>query len=157
MAAPITIEQLILNHGIGVNLSDAATLDGHPIDDFSLVGHRHRAEDITSGVFPPDRLPTATTGNRGIVNLSTSVESESTSMAATPYTVHAVREMVRTKADEQHSHRPADINGGRFPEMMQAQTNTDYTTGQLRNIFLSKNSPTNTQGNNGDIWLKYED
>ena len=34
-----------------------------------------------------------------------------------------------------------------------AQANTDYTTGQVRNITLSTNAPSG--GNNGDIWIKY--
>ena len=35
-----------------------------------------------------------------------------------------------------------------------AQTNTSYTTAQMRNIIISTADPSG--GNNGDIWLKYE-
>lgn len=33
---------------------------------------------------------------------------------------------------------------------------TDYTTGKIRNIFLSTSDPS-SQGNNGDIWIVYEE
>lgn len=35
-----------------------------------------------------------------------------------------------------------------------AQTNTSYTTAQMRNVIISTADPSG--GNNGDIWLKYE-
>ena len=35
-----------------------------------------------------------------------------------------------------------------------AHNNTDYTVGQVRNVFLSTANPT-TEGGNGDIWIKY--
>lgn len=36
-----------------------------------------------------------------------------------------------------------------------AQSNVNYMIGQVRNIYLSTNPPTNSQGNNGDIWIIY--
>jgi hypothetical protein len=37
-----------------------------------------------------------------------------------------------------------------------AQSNTSYTTAQVRNIVLSTSEPTSSDGNNGDIWIVYE-
>ena len=37
-----------------------------------------------------------------------------------------------------------------------AQSNTNYTTAQVRNIILSTSEPTSSDGSNGDIWIVYE-
>lgn len=156
MGAPLTIEQIILNHNIGVNLSDAESLDGHPITDFSLVGHNHSAEDITSGIMDPDRLPTATSNGRGIVTLSSSTDSDSETLAATPYAVRAVKNIALGKANTQHYHSPSDLTTGTFPAIVAAFSNKNYTTRQIRNIYLSTAAPASTSGQDGDIWFQYE-
>ena len=46
------------------------------------------------------------------------------------------------------------IAGGTFTGAAVAQTNTSYTTAQLRNVVMSPAEPSG--GNNGDIWIKYE-
>lgn len=38
-----------------------------------------------------------------------------------------------------------------------AQSNTNYTTAQVRNIIMSTSAPTVTDGNNGDIWIQYSE
>lgn len=38
-----------------------------------------------------------------------------------------------------------------------AQSNTNYTTPQVRNIIMSTQAPTATDGNNGDIWIQYSE
>lgn len=45
-------------------------------------------------------------------------------------------------------------SGGTLTGPLVAQTNTSYTTAQMRNVIISTADPTG--GNNGDIWLKYE-
>ena len=156
MGAPLTIEQIILNHAIGVNLSDAETFDGHPIEDFSLVGHKHSAQDITTGIMNPERLPMATTNSSGIVGLSNSTDSDSQQLAATPYALRAVKNIALSKADNTHRHKPQDIDGGTFTKIIAAYSNKDYTTRQIRNIYISKDQPTSAAGQDGDIWFTYE-
>ena len=46
-----------------------------------------------------------------------------------------------------------DISGGTMTGALIAQNNTNYTTKQVRNIFISTSGPSG--GSNGDIWLKY--
>lgn len=38
-----------------------------------------------------------------------------------------------------------------------AQSNTNYTTAQVRNIIMSTSAPTVADGNNGDIWIQYSE
>jgi hypothetical protein len=45
------------------------------------------------------------------------------------------------------------IAGGTFTGKAYAQSNTDYTTSQIRNIVLSTSDPSG--GSNGDVWIKY--
>jgi len=45
------------------------------------------------------------------------------------------------------------IAGGTFTGAVTAQSNTAYTTRQIRNIVLSTSDPSG--GENGDIWIKY--
>ena len=53
-----------------------------------------------------------------------------------------------------HSHNYLPITGGTMTGPLVAQTNTSYTTAQMRNVIISTADPSG--GNNGDIWLKYE-
>lgn len=157
MGAPLTIEQIILNHNIGVNLSDADTFQGKPLTDFSLVGHKHAAADITSGIFHPDRIPIGTTTSRGAVTLSSSTDSNSETLAATPYAVRAVKNLAAGKANAEHDHGPGDITtSGTFPVALTA-TSTDATNvRQIRNILIGTAVPTGTLGQDGDIYFQYE-
>lgn len=52
-----------------------------------------------------------------------------------------------------HSHSASSISAGTFTGAVVAQNNTDYTTKQVRNVFLSTGSPSG--GASGDIWIKY--
>lgn len=47
------------------------------------------------------------------------------------------------------------LTGGTMEGILIAQSNTNYTIGQVRNIYLSTEAPTNDVGNNGDIWIVY--
>lgn len=46
-----------------------------------------------------------------------------------------------------------DISGGTMIGALIAQNNTNYTTKQVRNIFISTSDPSG--GASGDIWIKY--
>lgn len=52
-----------------------------------------------------------------------------------------------------HSHSYMPLSGGAFTGPATAQSNTSYTTAQIRNVILSTADPSG--GNNGDIWIKY--
>jgi hypothetical protein len=46
-------------------------------------------------------------------------------------------------------------SGGTLTGPLVAQSNTNYTTKQVRNVILSTSEPTSSDGANGDIWIKY--
>ena len=47
-----------------------------------------------------------------------------------------------------------DKSGGTMTGALVAQSNTNYTTAQVRNVIISPNEPSG--GNDGDIWIQYE-
>lgn len=49
-----------------------------------------------------------------------------------------------------------DKSGGQFTGIVKAQSNTQYTTAQLRNLILSPNDANVNAMQNGDIWIKYK-
>jgi phage-related tail fiber protein len=152
----LTIEQIVLNHAISTNIKDADTISGVPIEGISLVGHKHNAADITTGVMDPARLPLASGASKGIVQLSNSLASTATDIAATANAVKVLKDQIDGKAASSHKHNPPDINGGEFTDILVAHSNTSYTTKQIRNIYLSTSAPSNNTGENGDIWFQYE-
>lgn len=46
-----------------------------------------------------------------------------------------------------------NVSGGTMTGALVAQNNTNYTTKQVRNIFISTSDPNG--GSSGDIWIKY--
>ena len=48
-----------------------------------------------------------------------------------------------------------DKSGGTLTGALVAQNNSNYTTKQVRNVILSTSEPTSSDGENGDIWIKY--
>ena len=67
------------------------------------------ASNLNSGTVPTARLPTATTSQSGIVQLSTSTTSSSTTTAATSSAVNAVRNLLSGKSDTGHTHSAGDL------------------------------------------------
>lgn len=48
-----------------------------------------------------------------------------------------------------------DKSGGTMTGKLIAQSNTDYTIAQVRNIIISTEEPSTDVGSNGDIWIRY--
>jgi hypothetical protein len=156
MAAPLSIEQMILNHNISVNMVDADTIGGHSPSEFSLVSHKHSAADITSGIFPTTVLPTGTVSAKGIIQLSNNTGSTDQTTAVTPYALSQVKAIADSKASATHKHNPSDINAGTFPGRMVAKSETAAQTPIIRNIIISALPPTSSDGQDGDLYFIYK-
>lgn len=78
-----------------------------------------------------------------------------TSLASVNSTVSAMRSDITTaKTDISNlKTNKMDISGGTMTGALIAQNNTNYTTKQVRNIFISTSDPSG--GASGDIWIKY--
>jgi phage-related tail fiber protein len=155
MAAPLSIEQMILNHNIGVNMTDADTLEGYHASDFSQPGHKHSASDITSGTLGPQFLPFATTTNKGIVQLSSNTDSTDSTTAATSYAVNQVKIFAQERASATHQHEPKDLKTGAFTSRLTALSENTFGVPVIRNIIVDSSVPADTVGKDGDIYFQY--
>ena len=66
---------------------------------------------------------------------------------------NAHSELFDQKAPLSHTHSAANITAGALAGIVVANSNTAYTTAQVRNIVLSTGEPSG--GNNGQVWIKY--
>lgn len=97
---------------------------------YAAVSHNHAGSNITSGVVSATYLPDASTSAQGVVQLSTSTSSTSTTLAATPSAVKVAYDTAVAA---------------------QGYKNTSYSGN--KNVTVSTSNPSG--GTNGDIWLKY--
>ena len=88
----------------------------------------------------------ATTTYYGLTKLSSSTNSTSTTMAATPSAVKAAYDLANAAVP---------VSGGTMTGILTAQNNTSYTTKQVRNIILVAEGSSLPSGSNGDICLVY--
>jgi hypothetical protein len=156
MGAPLTIEQMILNHNIGVSITDAETLGGLSPSSFAPAVHYHDAGDLRTGKVDPSLLPIGTDTAKGIVQLSSSISSTATDIAATPKAVNAVKLMAEAKADTGHKHSPGDVNAGTFTNVLIATATDELGKKQIRNIILGTAVPTSAVGADGDVYFQFE-
>lgn len=56
---------------------------------------------------------------------------------------------------QQTANNSVPKSGGALTGELVAQSNSNYTTKQVRNIILSTSDPNSSDGDNGDIWIKY--
>lgn len=157
MSAPLTIEQMILNHNIGVSINDAKTLQGHQPSDFLPVGAKFDASVIITGTVATQRLPVATQTAAGIVQLSDNVNSNSSSVAASSAAVYAINQALGGKLDSNATFDPSVIKTGAFKVVLNALSSLSLNQGIIRNIFISDQVPTNAIGSDGDVYLLYQD
>ena len=88
----------------------------------------------------------ATTQYYGLTKLSSSTSSTATNMAATPSAVKEAYDLAVAALPQ---------SGGTMTGTLTAQNNTDYTTKQVRNVFLIAEGDSIPSGSNGDICLIY--
>lgn len=107
------------------------TFGGNTVDDFVL-----KTEVVDNVNSDSSNLPLS--ANQGKI-LNESVQQNAAS-------IQNVQSQINNKLN---------ISGGTMTGILIAQSNTNYTTGQVRNIYLSTEAPTDDVGNNGDIWIVY--
>jgi len=118
-----------------LDAKDADTIDGKHFTDIQ--------NDAQSRVNTHANV-NASTSEKGHVQLTDSVSSTSTTTAATPNSV-------KQAYDKANAALPK--SGGTMTGILTAQSNTSYTTRQVRNIIISTAAPSG--GSNGDVWLQY--
>ena len=82
----------------------------------------------------------------------TTMKSDITTMKSDITTAKTDITTAKTDISNLKTHK-MDISGGTMTGALVAQNNANYTTKQVRNIFISTSDPSG--GSNGDIWIKY--
>lgn len=123
------------------SISSVAWVDvtGKPAN-FAPSSHTHSWSDITG-------VPDATIGAKGVVQLSSSTASNSTTEAATPSAVKTAFDLANGKANASHTHAASDIVSGTFSDARYAATSNAKGT-----RTVSTSGPSG--GSNGDIWME---
>lgn len=121
------------------------TFGGYTVDNFVL-----KSEIVDNTNSTESNVPlSAKQGNvlnQAIQQNSTSISNVETEIESINTTVSELSSSINGKLN---------LSGGTMTGALIAQSNTNYTVGQVRNIYLSTEAPTNDVGNNGDIWIVY--
>ena len=128
---PNVSEYVTAQDPIGISDTVPPTFGGHTVEDFILQSQVVNSLNSTSTTLP-------LSANQGNI-LNQSIQQNSTKISN-----------LETAVNDKLS-----LSGGTMTGALIAQSNTNYTVGQVRNIYLSTEAPTNEVGNNGDIWIVY--
>ena len=128
---PNVSEYVTAQDPIGISDTVPPTFGGHTVEDFVLQSQVVNSLNSTSTTLP-------LSANQGNI-LNQSIQQNSTEISN-----------LETAVNDKLS-----LSGGTMTGALIAQSNTNYTVGQVRNIYLSTKAPTNEVGNNGDIWIVY--
>lgn len=114
------------------------TFGGYTVQDFVL-----KSEVVNNLTSVDTNLPLS--ANQGNI-LNQNIQQNSSSINTLNNNIDTINSSLNNKLN---------IAGGTLTGILIAQSNTNYTTGQVRNIYLSTEAPTDDVGNNGDIWIVY--
>ena len=122
------------------------TFSGHSFNEFALKDDLPNIDAITSQFYTKSETNNLLSGKQTSITASGMLKGDGAGSvsAATAGEDYAAAS---------HSHSASSISAGTFTGAVVAQNNTDYTTKQVRNVFLSTGSPSG--GASGDIWIKY--
>ena len=121
------------------------TFDGHTVDEFLL-----KTDVVNNLTSEATNVPLS--ANQGKV-LNQAVQQNATNIGNIETEVDSINTTVSGLSSSLSG--KLNLSGGTMTGTLIAQSNTNYTVGQVRNIYLSTEAPTDDVGNNGDIWIVY--
>lgn len=146
LAIPSNLDAFVMAVDAGA-ITDTVpeTFGGHVVEDFSLK------EDII------DNLTSTATNAPLSANMGKSLNEKITTNEGTVNTLSSDVSTLKTNASTLTTTvgNKLDKSGGTLTGALVAQSNTNYTTRQVRNVIMSTDDPTTSDGQNGDLWIKY--
>ena len=118
----------------------------NPLDADSLQGHAADYFATATG------LASVNSNVSAMKSDITTMKSDITTMKSDITTMKSDITTAKTDISNLKTHK-MDISGGTMTGALVAQNNANYTTKQVRNIFISTSDPSG--GTSGDIWIKY--
>ena len=142
---PNVTEYVTAQDPIGVVDTVPPTFGGYTVDAFTL---KSEIVDNTSSTATNAPL----SANQGNV-LNQAIQQNTTNISNIETEVESINTTVSGLSSSLSG--KLNLSGGTMTGTLIAQSNTNYTVGQVRNIYLSTEAPTDDVGNNGDIWIVY--
>lgn len=137
---------------VGIVDTIPPTFGGHTVSEFVL-----KSEVVDNTNSTETNVPlSANQGNilnQGVQQNAMNIDNINTQIEEINTTVSGLSSSVSNLSDSLSA--KLNISGGTMTGTLIAQSNTNYTVGQVRNIYLSTETPTNDVGSNGDIWIVY--
>ena len=121
------------------------TFGGYTVDAFTL-----KSEIVDNTNSTATNVPLS--ANQGNV-LNQAIQQNATNIGNIETEVESINTTVSGLSSSLSG--KLNLSGGTMTGPLIAQSNTNYTVGQVRNIYLSTEAPTDNVGNNGDIWIVY--
>ena len=129
---------------------DADSLQGHAADYFATAtGLASVNSNVSAMESDITTMKSDITTTKSDI---TTTKSDITTMKSDITTMKSDITTAKTDISNLKTHK-MNISGGTMTGALVAQNNTNYTTKQVRNIFISTSGPSG--GSNGDIWIKY--
>lgn len=135
---PNVTEYVTAQDPIGVVDTVPPTFGGYTVDAFTL-----KSEIVDNTSSTATNVPLS--ANQGNV-LNQAIQQNATNIDNIETEIESINSALSSKLS---------LSGGTMTGALIAQSNTNYTVGQVRNIYISTEAPTNDVGSNGDIWIVY--
>lgn len=146
LAIPSNLDAFVMAVDAGA-ITDTVpeTFGGHVVGDFSLK------EDIV------DNLTSTATNAPLSANMGKNLNDKITTTNGTVGTLNSEVSTLKTNVNTLNTTvgNKLDKSGGTLTGVLVAQTNVNYTTRQVRNVIMSTADPTASDGQDGDLWIKY--
>ena len=142
---PNIAEYVTAQDPVGVVDTVPPTFGGYTVDAFIL-----KSEIVDNTNSTATNVPLS--ANQGNV-LNQAIQQNATNIGNIETEVESINTTVSGLSSSLSE--KLNLSGGTMTGALIAQSNTNYTVGQVRNIYLSTEAPTNDVGSNGDIWIVY--
>lgn len=142
---PNVSEYVMAQDPVGIVDTVPPTFGGYTVDDFTL-----KSEIVDNTNSTATNVPLS--ANQGKV-LNQAIQQNATNIGNIETEVESINTTVSGLSSSLSG--KLNLSGGTMTGALIAQSNTNYTVGQVRNIYLSTETPTDDVGNNGDIWIVY--
>ena len=120
----------------------AETFGGHTVEDFVL-----KNEVVNNLTSESTNVPLSAAQGKALNDSLTTIQSQVGGISSLESEVESLSTEVDSKLG---------LSGGTMTGALVAQSNSNYTTRQVRNVILSTSEPTSSDGQDGDIWFVYE-
>ena len=118
------------------------TFDGHTVDEFLL-----KTDVVNNLTSEATNVPLSAAQGKALNDSLTTIQSQVGGISSLESEVESLSTEVDSKLG---------LIGGTMTGALVAQSNSNYTTRQVRNVILSTSEPTSSDGQDGDIWFVYE-